>query len=164
MSFPPPKDGGNFTAVMTVPYIPGALTVTASDCVGGKDASTTLTTAGTPAKLVLAVERSVIAHSPNDLAFVNVVVVDSHGVRVPNSNRVTVHFNVDGSAAKLIAVGSGDPADPSSFTAAKRISWRGRVQAIIQPVAGSAAGNVTVTASAEGLASGSTTFETVTGN
>lgn len=164
VSFPPPKDGGNFTAVMTVPYIPGALTVTASDCVGGKDASTTLTTAGTPAKLVLAVERSVIAHSPNDLAFVNVVVVDSHGVRVPNSNRVTVHFNVDGSAAKLIAVGSGDPADPSSFTAAKRISWRGRVQAIIQPVAGSAAGNVTVTASAEGLASGSTTFETVTGN
>ena len=91
------------------------------------------------------------------------------GNRFRNSNiptfqqatRVNVSFIVKGAAGHLIAVGSGDPTDPSSFTAPYRTSWRGKVQAIVQPVSTEAAGTVTVVASAEGLASGSATFETI---
>ena len=77
------------------------------------------------------------------------------------ATRVNVSFIVKGAAGHLIAVGSGDPTDPSSFTAPYRTSWRGKVQAIVQPVSTEAAGTVTVVASAEGLASGSATFETI---
>ena len=78
-----------------------------------------------------------------DLAYVTVTVVDANGVRVPVS--VPVIFNVSG-VGRLVAVGSGDPSDPTSFTGTHRSTWRGRALAVVQPLAGEDAGTVTLTA------------------
>ena len=139
----------NLTAVFTVGYAPGKLEAL---CVNGTAVvpgiSAVLQTAGEPARIQLSADRASIAHDPNDLSFVTVTVVDARGVRVPYL-ATPVSFSVAG-AGRLAAVGSGDPADASSFTGPNRTTWRGRALAVLQP-SGASPGVITLTATAPSL-------------
>jgi beta-galactosidase len=143
----------NFTALFTVPYRPGTLAAT---CLNSSTAvphvSTSLTTAGEAVALSMSADRPHIAHDADDLAYVTVAVVDASGRRVPTA-AVPVTLRVSG-VGRLLAVGSGDPSDPGSFEGPTRTTWRGRAVAVLQPLRG-AAGSITVTAVAAGLASAS---------
>ena len=106
------------------------------------------------------------AGDANDLAYVLVTITDANGgTRVPDQD-IDVHFGIkrtgggpggtgdegdSGSARPLVdivAVGSGDPRDTSSFQAAVRKTWRGRCVAIVRPAAGATGGGqVAITAS-----------------
>ena len=150
----------NLTAMFTVRYEAGRLEAL---CVNGSttqpNLSASLQTAGSPHALLLEADRPNIRHDVNDLAYVTVTVVDVHGQRVP-AGKHTVNFAVkSGSAGRLIAVGSGDPSDPASFTASRRTTWRGRALAILQPK-GPTAGTIHLEVSATGLQSASVTVFT----
>ena len=163
-------NSSNLTATFVVPYAPGTLQAL---CVNGSSVvpaiNATLKTAGAAAALQLSADRSSIRQDPNDLAYVTVTVVDSAGVVVPMAARnLTLHAT---GAGHIEAVGSGDPSDPGSFTAASsvnppwrstmafRTTWRGRALAILRPTvasavveqAGQQAATITLTATVPGL-------------
>ena len=151
----------NLTAIFTgIPYRSGSLQ---ASCVNGstpvRNISYELQTAGAPASLQLHADRTVLRHNMNDLAYVSVTVVDAVSRRHPTA-AVSVSFSVGG-AGRLVAVGSGDPADPSSFTDNARTTWRGRAMAILQPTLGVAAGTITLTASVPGLKAAQITITTI---
>ena len=69
-------------------------------------------------------------------------------------------FSVKG-PGELAAVGSGDPADVGSFHVPNRRTFLGKAVAIVRPGSLSnppTAGTITVTATADGLKSGSATI------
>ena len=140
----------NLTAIFTVPYRPGTLRAM---CVNGTtvlpEINTTLRTTTAARTLSLTADRTAIAHNTTVLAFVTVAVVDGSGQRVPTA-AVAVSFRASG-AGRLLAVGSGDPTDSSSFEGPNRTTWRGRALAILQPT-GDVPGQITLSATADGLA------------
>lgn len=101
----------------------------------------------------------------NDLSYVTATLVDSAGIPVHQS-RPNVTFRVTAGPGKVIAVGSGDPADPSSMRVAYRKIWRGRAVAVVQPTAGRCEGSspwggnssITVTASVDGIPTATTSI------
>jgi beta-galactosidase len=184
---PPPDSGGvrmhpkdsscvvtdrasRFTATFTVPYSPGDLT--AKSYVGGVEVgNVTFTTAKQATKLRLVVDRETIDASRSDLSYVVAEVVDEAGVVVTcedehkgsSCSPPVVSFAVSG-AGELEAVGSGDPIDPASFKAPERMTYRGRATAIVRPGKAGAgkpsAGEIKVTAKADGLGEASVTITT----
>lgn len=143
------------TARFEVPYAPGELR--ALGISGGKViAQTTLKTSGTPKKLRLVADRTIIRANRNDLSFVTVEVVDADGQRVPNAE-VLVSFSVDG-VGELAAQASGVPNDPASFRLPGRKTYQGRCLAILRPTG--AAGDIRLRAEAEGIESATLTVQT----
>ena len=154
----------NLTAVFVVPYAPGkleALCINSSSSssvavsAGGiivANISASLVTAGVPTALRLSADRIHLkAGDPNDLSYVTIEVVDSTGVVVPTAavpvslslstattttttTTTTSSSPLDLPALSIEAVGSGDPSDPSSFTANNRTTWRGRAIAVLRPI------------------------------
>jgi beta-galactosidase len=140
-----------FTATYTdVDYAAGTITATCtagtSDAAVG--ASTSYTTAGTVAKLLLVADRTTIMHSRDDLAYVDVIALDAHGTIVPDA-AVSVSFKLDG-VGEIAALGNGDPQDIDSVQGTERLTWRGKSIAILRPK-GTKSGSITLTASAQGL-------------
>ena len=139
----------NLTAYFEVAYQPGTLKAL---CVNGSDVisniTTSLRTTGAASSLWLTADRTRIRHDRNDLSYVTVSVVDAKGAQVPDAN-VTVALAVDG-VGELVAVGSGDPTDVSSFLAPNRTTWRGSAVAVLRPT-GQRPGRITIRASAPGL-------------
>ena len=153
----------NFTAVFNISYAPGKLE---AQCVNGTDQviagrTAALVTAGQPNALTVTPDRAEIRSSPNDLSYVEITVVDKAGQVVPDTTGILVQVVVDGPAT-LLAMGTGDPKDPTSFTAGARTAWRGRLVAIVQPITGATPGAVKVTASAPGLPTASAVIITTT--
>ena len=127
-------------ATFSVPYVPGVLRAV---CSSDYSISAVLKTALSPAKLVVEADRVSVFNDPNELVYVTVAVQDVHGTHVPNT-QVPVTFQVRG-AGILLASGSGNPRDLTSFQSATWNTWRGRVVAIAQP---NAEGMMTVRATA----------------
>lgn len=88
-----------------------------------------------------------------DVALISVFVVDSDGRVVPNANN-TVTFKVDNEAvAFVLGVGNGNPgAGAERDKADSRSTYHGKARVLIQSMLNSA-GKVTLTATADGLAS-----------
>ncbi len=129
-----------------VPYEPGVLKATGWK--GGKVVcETEVRTAGPAAALVLSVDRENLRADARDVAHVTVRVVDAAGVTVPGAEQL-VKFDVAG-AGTLIGVDNGNPASHESFQATERRAFDGLCLALVQ--AGTAAGEIRVTAAAEGL-------------
>ena len=97
-----------------MPYQPGELR--AIGVSKGKRVTTALRTADEPAAIRLTADRSTIRADRNDLAYVTVEVVDSHGEVVPNAD-VPVRFTVSG-AGELAATGSSSPNDAGQLPCA----------------------------------------------
>jgi beta-galactosidase len=142
-----------------VPYEPGVLRAVARRR-GEIVATSEVRTAGPAAALRLRVDRAQIRAGIRDVAHVAVEVVDADGVVVPTAGDL-VRFTVEGAAARLLAVGNGDPADHGSFQANERRAFHGLLLALIQSTA--ATGVVRVTARADGLQPASIAVSVVPG-
>ena len=129
-----------------VPYAPGAL-----KAVGYRDgkavAEAEVRTAGAPAALTLSADRDVVRADGSDVVSVNVEVVDANGVVVPGADNL-ICFTVTGPGA-LAGVDNGDPTSHESYQAPERHAFHGLALALVR--AGSTAGEIRLTAVADGL-------------
>ncbi|MCX7597781.1 MAG: DUF4982 domain-containing protein [Armatimonadetes bacterium] len=137
-----------FTAVYEVPYEPGALVAVGLNDGGEEVARWELKTAGEPAQLHLAPDRTSIRADGQDICFVTVEVLDAHGNLNPNADSL-VRFELTG-PGKIVAVGNGDPRSVESFQQLQRRAYRGRCLVVIR--ASRQPGEVVLRAEAEGLA------------
>jgi beta-galactosidase len=141
----------------TVPYAPGALTGLAyRKGVAAPLASYSVNTTGAPAALRLSVKDGVGAAGLyagcNDVALVQVEVVDASGLVVPFAD-TEVTFAVDAASppgAAIAGTSNGDPSCLVNNLSPTRPAFHGLLMAVVR--AGSAPGTITVTASADGFA------------
>ncbi len=96
--------------------------------VSGK--SVTLQTAGEPARLRLAADRSVITGDGQDLAYITVEVVDSEG-RVCPEAAIPCEAIVKGQG-QLLAFASADLTDREAATSASVKTWKGRALLVVR--------------------------------
>ena len=115
-------------------------------------------TTGAPAAVKLTPDRVAINADGEDLSIVTVAVTDAQGRVVPVAGNL-VHFELSG-PGKIIGVGNGDPSchEPDVYLSGtdaadggwKRSVFNGLAQVIVQ--AGRDAGEIRLTARADGLA------------
>jgi beta-galactosidase len=135
-----------------VKYAPGAIEARAS-----KNGAVVLTekreTTGAPAKIVAIADRAAINADGQDVAVVNVSIVDAQGRAHPlGDNKVS--FRIEGPGA-IIGVGNGDESSheadkPGMPDAAERSAFNGLCMAIVQTKRGTP-GTITVRVAADGL-------------
>ena len=142
-----------FRAVFAVGYTAGRLEAVAIR-EGAAAERTVLLTAGPDRRLAVTSERKQVAVDGRDLAFVAIEVVDADGIRATDTD-VEVELQLDGPAV-LQGFGSAAPSTEESFTDARHRLHDGRALAVIRPTA---AGRITVTASAQGLETSSVEVE-----
>ncbi|MFC1453340.1 glycoside hydrolase family 2 TIM barrel-domain containing protein, partial [Verrucomicrobiota bacterium] len=106
-----------------------------------------LKTAGDACRLQIISDRDCLAADGLDLAHLTVLVRDADGVLVPTAEH-QILFAVDGAGTNS-GVDNGDLMSNELWQADKRSAYNGRAQLIVR--AGRESGNVTVTASAEGV-------------
>ncbi len=129
-----------------VAYIPGVLKAVARN--GGTVVAThELRTAGEPARIVMAADRTEIANDFDDVSHVTVTIMDKNDVPCPNFNG-ELSFQVSG-PGKLVALSTGDRASHQPFTDTERTAFEGGCLALIRAVGDS--GAITLTASSPGL-------------
>ena len=150
------EQGTSITATFEVSYEPGTLVAHCYDD-GKETASQTLATTGRPAAIRLVADRINIRADRNDLSYVRAEITDSNGNIVPDADNIVVKFEVTGKG-KVAGVGSGDPADMSSFRQPLKKTYMGICLAIIQPEA--SPGKIGVKATAEGLSQASLVITT----
>ncbi|MDP9050175.1 MAG: DUF4982 domain-containing protein [Acidobacteriota bacterium] len=130
-----------------VTYAPGTLEARASK--GGKVVLTDKReTVGPAAKIVAIADRTKISADGQDLAVINVSIVDAQGRPVPTAGNKVV-FALSG-PANVIGVGNGDPSCHEPDKASERSAFNGLCMAIVQSKRGEA-GTVGVTVTSEGL-------------
>jgi beta-galactosidase len=130
----------------TVVYQPGELKVVAYRN-GRRWAMDTRRTAGPPAAIELAPDRTRIAADGLDLSFVTARVVDRQGELVPRAHP-RIRFSVTG-PGEIVATDNGDATSHVPFGAKEREAYNGLALAIVR---GRGAGRVRVKAEADGLA------------
>ena len=142
----PAGDASRNTASFEVTYQPGA--IEAVSYTNGKETGrTTLKTASQPAGLRLSADRETINAEYGDLAYVTVEVVDADGSRVPSADP-EISFEVSG-PGELLAVGTANPTSEELYVGSQRKAWQGRLMAVVRSTG--EAGEITLTAQAEGL-------------
>ena len=128
-----------------VKYAPGSI-----EARGIKDGRVVLTevreTTGAPAGIVIRPDRAKISADGEDVSVIVVEIVDAKGRTVPTASN-EISFEVKG--GRLIGVGNGDPSCHESDKGTKRSAFNGLCMAIVQATKQS--GEITVTASADGL-------------
>jgi len=112
-----------------VPYQPGKIEVVAYTR-GKEVARDSRATAGTPSRIQLETDRSVITADGKDLAFVTVKVLDKDGVFCPLDDHL-ITFEIEG-AGELAGVGNGDSADLTSLQSNEKAAFNGMCLAIIR--------------------------------
>jgi len=132
-----------------VPYAAGTL-----EARGSKGGQVVLTeqreTTGPAARIELAADRPRVAADGEDLAVVEVRVVDAAGRLVPVADD-EIAFRVTGSG-RLIGVGNGDPSSHEADKGDSRRAFNGLCAAFVQATRD--AGGIQIEATAPGLASG----------
>jgi len=132
-----------------VPYEPGVLEARGyrdGDVVAVQRVETT----GSPVGIRLESDHSSIRADAEDVAVVNVSVVDKSGRTVPTAGN-PIEFSVSGNA-RIIGVGNGDPSSHEPDKATKRRAFNGLCQVLVQ--SGTKPGKITVRARAKGLRGG----------
>jgi beta-galactosidase len=139
-----------------VAFAPGSLKAVAQNA-GQIVATAELRTAGPPARLALTVDRAQLAPIWDDVARVEVSVVDEQGVLVPDAAD-EISFAVAGPGV-IAAVDNGDNSSHELFQSTGRKAYQGRCFAFVKATA--APGRMTLAASAPGLAGASVALETI---
>lgn len=151
------KTGDDLHVMWRLKYEPGTL-----KAVSRKNGKVVLTreihTAGKPAKIELTADRSVINADGKDLSFVTVKILDKDGNVVPTADNL-MNFKLNGNAF-IASVDNGDPVSHDPFKADYRKAFNGLALAIIQ--AKETPGDITFTATADGLEPATITIKTVT--
>jgi beta-galactosidase len=137
-------------------YEPGTLKAIARKN-GQVVAADELKTAGTPARILLSADTSIIAANGMDLAYVTATVVDAKGVVVPDANN-DIQFSVEG-VGTLAGVGNGDLYSDEPFVANNRKAYKGKCLLIVR--SGSTTGTVKIKATAKALSSASVTIKSI---
>jgi len=136
-----------------VDFAAGTIKAVASN--GGRIVAThELRTAGAPAKIILSADRQRITNSWDDVSHLTVTVVDANGVLVPTADN-SISFKVTG-PGWVAAVDNGDNASHELFQTTTRRAFQGECIAMIKSKAST--GRVTVTATSQGLRTGSITI------
>ena len=138
-----------------VKYVPGELRVVAYDAAGKVVAEKSLFTAGKGAQLHIEADRTTLAKSGEDLAYLTVSVLDKQGVPVPTESR-EVKVEVKG-AGKFRAMANGDPTSLELFHENEMKLFSGKLTAIVE--SGITSGTIEVTVSARGLKPATITLE-----
>ncbi len=144
-----------FKAAWQVPYESG--TLTAIGFTNNTEAARwELPTAGPPVALRLAADRTTLKADGQDLCCVVVEVVDAHGIRDPNAEKL-VRFSVEG-AGILAAVGNSKPTSLESFRQPQRTTHDGRCLVILK--SNRTPGVIKLTAQADSLGENSVEIKT----
>ena len=132
-----------------VPYEPGVLEAKGSK--KGKPLSARIKTTGETARVQLTPDRALIDADGEDICIINVTAFDASGREVPVADNM-IRFELRGSG-RIIGVGNGNPSahrpDVDLTGHYERRLFNGKCQIIIQ--AGREAGQLTLTASSDGL-------------
>ncbi|KAF3764287.1 family 2 glycoside hydrolase [Cryphonectria parasitica EP155] len=139
-----------------VVYQPGELSVVTTKS-NESWASASVQTAGDAAGLNLSADRATIQADGLDLSYITASVVDASGNVAPRANS-TITFSVDG-PGEIVATDNGYPADYTPFPSASRDTFNGLALVIVRGKSGTA-GEVTVTATAQGLQQGQVVIQT----
>jgi beta-galactosidase len=145
------SDSGKFVTkyrlIWQVPYQPGTLKAVAYS--GGKQvAEQEIRTAGTPARIKLIADRSVIHADGDDLSFVTVRIEDKDGNLCPLAENL-IHFNVTG-VGDIAGVDNGNAATTEPFRADHRQAFSGMALLILRSRPDP--GKIHVIATGDGLA------------
>jgi beta-galactosidase len=134
-----------------VPYAPGRLEAIAIR--QGRRLTAKVETTGAPTRLVLDPDTTIMTADGRDAIVLNVHTVDAQGREVPDAQNHLI-FTVNG-PGRFIGVGNGDPSShepeqckPNDW---QRSLFNGKCQIILQSIPD--AGEITVTAASDGLAS-----------
>ncbi|HEV2765689.1 MAG TPA: glycoside hydrolase family 2 TIM barrel-domain containing protein, partial [Pyrinomonadaceae bacterium] len=151
-----PKPADDSPRTWKVQFEPGTLRAVGVN--GGRVVAThELRTAGAPARVLLAADRTRLAPLWDDIVYVTATVVDANGVLVPSADHL-INFRVAG-PGRVVAVDSGDNESHEPFQADARRAYQGRCFALLK--ADAARGRITLTASAPGLKPGSVSVAAV---
>jgi beta-galactosidase len=115
-----------------------------------------VTTAGKPAKIVLAADRKVLHKEGRDLSFITVNIVDKQGNLVPYADNL-VKFSITGEGI-IAAVDNGFQASHEPFKADYRKAYNGKCMVMVQSTG--KGGQIGLTAVSEGLESSSVEITT----
>jgi beta-galactosidase len=107
-------------------------------------------TAGPAARIVASADRVKIAADGQDLAVINVAIVDAQGRLVPAADNKVAWVVVG--PGSVIGVGNGDPSCHEPDRASDRSAFNGNCMAIMQSKRAEA-GTITVTVTSAGLES-----------
>ncbi len=140
------KEGNNLHVMWRVVYEPGILKAISRK--GSKTVLTsTIKTAGKPAKIELSADRRNITADGSDLSFITVKVLDAQGNLVPDASN-NVQFSLQGPAS-IAGVDNGSQTSLESFKADHRKAFNGLCLLVVQSKG--KAGKITVTATVDGL-------------
>lgn len=139
-----------------VVYQPGAIKVVGTRA-GANVAEKTVTTTGAPAAIRMSADRSRLAADGEDTLPVTVEIVDAQGRVVPTAGDL-VTFSVHGAGVNA-GVGNGDPASHELNQAATRSAFNGLCMVLVK--AATKGGEITLHASAAGLAGANLTLRAV---
>ena len=140
---PTRKDGAAIN--WQVPYQAGTLKAVATH--NRKEVATdTVRTAGKPVKIILIPDRKSLGTTFDDVANVEIQLVDENGTLVPTAADL-LQFTVSG-PGRILGLDSGNVMSTEPFQATERKAYQGRALAILRATA---AGKITLTAKAEGL-------------
>ena len=114
-----------------------------------------LKTAGKPERIILTVDKSMIAKDWDDVAYITAKVFDANGIVCPNANKL-ISFSVSESG-QIIAVDNGNVNSHEAYQGVDRQTYNGQCIAIIS--AKSTTGQITVTANSPDLKSGSVVID-----
>ena len=138
-----------------VTYQPGELRVVAYKN-GVLWAEDRVNTTGDPAKISLSADRAAIANDGQDITYVTVSIQDADGRTVPTA-LIPLHYTIAGPGV-IVAVDNGDQTSLAPIQGTNDSSaLHGLALVIIRAQAGHT-GRITLTATADGLASGSVTL------
>lgn len=140
-----------------VVYQPGEIEAVAYDATGAEQLRTSVRTAGAPARIRLEADRPELDADGVDLAYVTVRIEDKDGNLCPLAANA-VSFEVAG-AGQLRATANGDATCLVPFQSSQMPAFSGQLTAIVQ--AADKPGTIRVTASAEGLQSGTLSLKAI---
>lgn len=148
------KDVVDFSATYTVPYASGELKAVGYTK-GYADGEMTLRTAQNAA-LKLEIDRTALRANGEDVAFCMICFADEQGTKdLHTVHKIRVSLEGPGT---LEALGSADPCSEECYDAPESVSYDGCCMAVIR--AGNTAGEIRLTATADGVEMQSVTIQT----
>ncbi len=129
-------------------YKPGELKAVAYDRKGRPVKETVVRTAGKPAGITLTADRKKLLADGDDMAFLNVGVIDNKGNLCPTADNL-INFKIDG-PAEIAGVDNGNPVSTEPFHADYRKAFNGRCVLYLRSLEGKK-GDISVTAESAGL-------------
>jgi beta-galactosidase len=143
------QSGGALHLAWRVPFTAGTLTAIGRRG-GAVAASDSVKTAGAPARIALAADRTTVSADGEGLVFIEADLVDTNGTVNPRADN-PINFTITGPGT-IVGVDNGNSTDHAAYKAAARQAFNGKCLAIVQ--VGTASGLITVTATSDGLAAG----------